>query len=750
MSISKSFESSLKSKQNKSISAQNGTPSAASEIHKQKINICSDEAEYLFNNTGDAIRVINSDFTIRRINRAFAEMTGVVQTEVTGKKCWDVFPGRLCHTAECRLQRILDGEQAIQVEIERMKKDGNIIRCMVTASPLIDDKGKLSGIIEQFRDITEHRQMKEQVKETEDRYRALIELGTEAGEAIVMLQDTNGKEGIQTFFNDQWPKTIGYTKKELLGKSFFDLVHPDDLQPSLERHRQKMAGKTISGIYEMKLIRKDGIEIFAELTGAYTFYQGERANVMFIRDVTERKQTEIKLALSEKQFQTLFENAPVSLWEMDNSDLKKYVELLRAKGVTDLKEYFLNHSKEALYAMSKEYLLKMNNYAVEMMEGNVEQRARIINEISDVEKINPSELSIEVFVDFIDRLSRGHTKLSRELPITTYKGNIKYILQQISIVPGYENTWGKVITADIDITDRKKINDELLKYKNNLEQMVNTRTLQLRKANQALKQAVSQHRASEKMLAKALREENTLRAELELQAQKQIEFTRALVHELKTPLTPLLAASEFLVANSENVNKEFASAISRGAIRLEHRINELLDLSRGEVGLLEVKCQRINPLTVLKNIIVDVQPRVASKGQTLEFLSPKRLPIIRADKGRFEQILLNLIDNAIKYNRHGGKILLRVNRKGDSLFISVSDEGKGIDRQTMASLFEPYQRSKINGDTTGLGLGLSLSKMLIELHGGSIHVTSKQGEGTKISFSMPLNYTDRNRSENQA
>ncbi len=133
---------------------------------------------------------------------------------------------------------------------------------------------------------------------------------------------------------------------------------------------------------------------------------------------------------------------------------------------------------------------------------------------------------------------------------------------------------------------------------------------------------------------------------------------------------------------------------------------------------------------------------MASKGQTLEFsIRQNTSPLIRADKGRFEQILLNLIDNAIKYNRHGGKILLRVNKKEDYLIISVSDEGKGIAKQIMASLFEPYQRSKMNGDTTGLGLGLSLSKMLIELHGGRIQVTSKQGERTRISFSMPLNYT---------
>ncbi len=145
----------------------------------------------------------------------------------------------------------------MKVEIDRTKRDGTIMPCIVNAVPLYSDTGAVIGIIETFTDITEKRQLQSQVTESEERYRALIELGTETGESIVMLQDINGKEGIQTYFNNEWTRITGYAQEELLDTSFFKLVHPSDRQASLYRHRQKMSGKAISGLYEIKLIRKD-------------------------------------------------------------------------------------------------------------------------------------------------------------------------------------------------------------------------------------------------------------------------------------------------------------------------------------------------------------------------------------------------------------------------------------------------------------------------------------------------------------
>jgi PAS domain S-box-containing protein len=129
-------------------------------------------------------------------------------------------------------------------------------------------------------------------KESEERYRALIELGTEVGEAIVMLQDLNGSECVQTFVSDQWPRITGYSKEELIGTSIFDMVSLGNKSDCINRHRQKMAGNSVPGLYEMGIIRKDGGKDICRNKGATTFYQGQRANVVYIRDITERKKLE--------------------------------------------------------------------------------------------------------------------------------------------------------------------------------------------------------------------------------------------------------------------------------------------------------------------------------------------------------------------------------------------------------------------------------------------------------------------------
>ncbi len=163
------------------------------------------------------------------------------------------------------------------------------------------------------------KQAEEELQGSEERYRALIDLGTEVGEAVVMLQDTEQEEGVQTFVSDEWPRITGYSKEELLGMSFFDLVHPGDRQASIDRHRRRIAGESMPGLYELLIIRKDGTEVPVELTSAYTTYKGQRANVIYIRDITERKRME------EEIIQTRARAEALSVSEKMKTDLLSMV-----------------------------------------------------------------------------------------------------------------------------------------------------------------------------------------------------------------------------------------------------------------------------------------------------------------------------------------------------------------------------------------------------------------------------------------
>ena len=191
--------------------------------------------------------------------------------------------------------------QSANINVKEQREGTVEVYCLeespkIDEGPFLKDERLLIGVIaERLGRITESMRAEEALRESEERYRALVNLGAKVGEAIIMLQDTEQGGGIQTFVSDEWSRITGYSKRELLGMSFFDLVHPKDRETSLERHYRKVRGEAMPGLFEMVIIRKNGAEVPVELTSAYTTYGGGLANVAFIRDITERKRMEREL-----------------------------------------------------------------------------------------------------------------------------------------------------------------------------------------------------------------------------------------------------------------------------------------------------------------------------------------------------------------------------------------------------------------------------------------------------------------------
>lgn len=245
---------------------------------------------------------------------------------------------------------------------------------------------------------------------------------------------------------------------------------------------------------------------------------------------------------------------------------------------------------------------------------------------------------------------------------------------------------------------------------------------------------------SEAELQKLYRKEKDLRQQLEAEINKRVEFTRALVHEIKTPLTPVVTASELLLEElKEEPELSLARSISKGAYNLNQRIDELLDLARGEVGMLRLNPGTVDSGQLLQEIAQNMKPVAQRNGQSLDVELPSSLPELWADGDRLRQVVLNLANNAFKFTPTGGNIILRAKKESDSLVIEVQDNGTGISEEDQKWVFEPYkQLGNDRARHSGLGLGLSLSKKLVELHGGKIWVNSQKGKGSTFGFSIPL------------
>ncbi|MCX5999509.1 MAG: ATP-binding protein [Chloroflexi bacterium] len=228
--------------------------------------------------------------------------------------------------------------------------------------------------------------------------------------------------------------------------------------------------------------------------------------------------------------------------------------------------------------------------------------------------------------------------------------------------------------------------------------------------------------------------------ERDAELRKRVELTRALVHELKTPLTPIVAASDLLLDHArDEITQTLARSIQKGADSLNKRVSELLDVARSELGTLTLKRKEVDPVRLIRQITDEMTPLASSQHQLLTLEMPPALPSLWADEERLRQVMLNLVDNAIKFTPQGGTITIRAKEEGPSLMVEVQDTGPGILEKNWQRIFEPYYRVHPDGGRTdGLGLGLALCKTIVTLHEGRIWVESEFGKGSSFYFTIPL------------
>ena len=225
--------------------------------------------------------------------------------------------------------------------------------------------------------------------------------------------------------------------------------------------------------------------------------------------------------------------------------------------------------------------------------------------------------------------------------------------------------------------------------------------------------------------------------------QTRREFVANVSHELRTPLTNVKSYAETILSAGEDLPKElrenFLGVIVSEADRMTRIVKDLLTLTKFDYGKMEMNISRFDFREAVENVYKAVALDAQNHQHTLTLECPEDLPQVDGDRERLEQVIMNIVSNAIKYTADGGKITITAGTRGTNVFVRVSDNGIGIPEKDLPRLFERFYRvdKARSRESGGTGLGLSIAREILSQHKGDIRIESVYGEGTDVTITLP-------------
>ena len=545
-------------------------------------------------------------------------------------------------------------------------KDGSLIPIEISATKI--DIGSTTYMLSIVRDITEQKRAQEQLE--------LFQFAVEKSDTSFLWLDTDCR---LIYANEQFCKSLGYTLDELLGNKiwFYDV---DFAEAHWLPHWEELKIKRSISL-ESRHKRKDGTIFPVEITGNYIDYGGREFDFVFITDITERKQAENALKISEANFRNLAEK--------------------NVAGVYIVKDGIFTY---------------VNPRFATILEYDVDDI---------IKKLGPQDITYSEDWPFVaknleSRLSGKSDSGNYEFRSVTRTGRII----DIEVFGSYItlDSGPAVIGTMLDITERKKAEVELQRYRDHLEELVTERTAELAAAKE---QAESASRAKS-------------------------EFLANMSHELRTPLNAIMGFSQLMGRDPSlsDAQKGNLNLIHRSGEHLLTLINDVLDMSKIEAGQAELNLYDFDLHDFVNGLAELFQSRAVAKGLSFFLDSAPGVPCyVHGDEGKLRQIMINLLANALKFTHEGG-ITLRVTAQPGSpsetpgqsiLKFDVGDTGQGIPEEMLEEIFRPFvQIHSSSAEAPGTGLGLSISRSFARLMGGDLVVVSKPGKGSVFSVSIPI------------
>jgi PAS domain S-box-containing protein len=569
--------------------------------------------------------------------------------------------------------------------MEYINKDGVRRYLEISGAILIGPDGKPSGFRGLAQDITQSKWTEEALLQSEAKYFSIVE-------NIGQTYFETDLRGYLTFFNDRLCQDLGYSRSELLKMSHRELQDPENARKTHQAFKRVYQTGEVnpSCLYEVK--RKDGSIAFFDLSISL-MRDAEGHPIGFrglSRDITERKKMEDALKASEERARALIAAIPDPYFE---ADIHRRI-------------LYANQAFQSLFGYSLPELNRMEETAY--LDETAAETMRTVFDTVLTTEMTMKNIEIEI-------LNRAGEKRSVNLSVS--------LVRDADGRPvGFQGIMR-------DITEKKEAEKlivessaKLLEYSESLERNVQERTAELEKA----------------------------KVEAETASRAKSDFLANISHEFQTPLNTVIGFTKVLAdrlfGDLNAKQEEFVRYIAEAGERLSKLLNDIIEVSSVSSGHAQLKVTNVSIPTTLKQVITLLNPAIQEKGHvlTVEVALDADVPL-EGDDEKIRQIFFHLLSNAVKFTPPGKKIRVETQRAvgkagQEGVCVSIMDEGPGIRPEDIPKLFQNFGRleSAYTRQSDGIGVGLSLTRQLVELHGGDIQVESQYGGGATFRVFLPL------------
>jgi PAS domain S-box-containing protein len=700
----------------------------------------SAELELVYSNAPIGLCVIDTQFRWVRINRALAEINGIAPEEHIGRSVGELLP-EVAPQVMRQLQRVIEtGEPLRNIEIRgTTPAQPGVVRTWIQHyHPLRDEAGRVVAVNAVCEEVTEKLKAREELRERErslwERERSLRE-----SQARLAMAQRAGRTGVfdsdlltgRSYWTPELEALHGLEPGRYDGSQemWAGLVHPGDLARVRAEVREALAGRRQSLEQDYRIARGGRDEAWVARSALITYDTAGTPVRMVgtLVDITDRKRVEQALRNEEERFRLAASAMQGIVYDLD---------------------------LEANSVMRSSGLKAILGYDEDEMGSGAEGWWELIHPVDR----QPNREEFERLV------ARGERFLRFEYRVRHREGHWVYVSDHASVLFGESGKPRRMVGCTVSVDEHRRANEALQRATEDLratnEELASTNA-RLNDANGRLNEANARLNGANSELNAINQRLNTVNDELSAANAAKDRFLAVLSHELRTPLTPVLMSIESVEGRGDiPADVHGLLEMVRRNIALETRlIDDLLDLSRVSTGKLRLEATPVHLHEVVKHAVAMVEPELEAKGITYS-LDLRARDLITGDEARLQQVLWNLLKNAAKFTPVGGSIEIQTRdmaegagplagatpgtdagrRAAGMLELKVRDSGIGIPAQAMERIFDAFEQADpaVTRQFGGLGLGLAITKALVDLHGGEIGASSGgTNQGSTFTVRLP-------------